>query len=134
MKHNKSEQGFTLIEVISVLVILGILMAFAIPRYVSLIEYAKVKAIESALGSARSNIAMAYTKEILSKGSPPGMASLCEILNKESSGYTKFGDFTVEYTAIGNTGVRARVTGSSAFEMPAEGAPFEKTITLAPDE
>jgi hypothetical protein len=57
------------------------------------------------------------------------MSRLNEILNDKSSGLTKIGVFTVNYTNIEDKGIRVTVTKSSAFEMPM-GGPFEKTILL----
>jgi prepilin-type N-terminal cleavage/methylation domain-containing protein len=44
-----NESGFTLVEIIAVLVILGVLAAFAVPRYVELEENARHKAIGTAI-------------------------------------------------------------------------------------
>ena len=49
MKFIPGEQGFTLIELIAVLVILSVLAAIAIPRYLSLDESARQKAIDAGI-------------------------------------------------------------------------------------
>ena len=49
----KGKEGFTLIEIIAVLIILGILAALAIPRYVDLTANAENRAIDA--GTAELN-------------------------------------------------------------------------------
>lgn len=60
----RNERGFTLIEIIAVLVILGILAAFAIPKYVDMRESAIVSAGKAAAMelSARERLALAHWK------------------------------------------------------------------------
>ena len=48
-KSIPGEKGFTLVEIIAVLVILSVLAAVAIPRYISLDESARQRAIDSGI-------------------------------------------------------------------------------------
>ena len=50
----KGNQGFTLIELVMVIVILGILSAFAIPKYADFSSDARVAALEGMLGAIKA--------------------------------------------------------------------------------
>jgi prepilin-type N-terminal cleavage/methylation domain-containing protein len=128
MKLKKSN-GFTLLETIFVVIIIVILMVVALPRYTDLIEKAKVKVIQYALGMGCEQVTLVYSKDILTNGKPPSIIRLNEILNDKSTELTKIGLFTVNYSNYEDRGIKVTVTKSSAFEMPT-GGPFEKTILL----
>lgn len=65
MYRSKSESGFTLIELVIVIVILGILAAVAIPKYEDMREQARVATVKGQLGSIRSAIAIQYARNAL---------------------------------------------------------------------
>lgn len=62
----RNKKGFTLIELVMVIVILGILSAIAIPKFVDLTGEAKVAATKSGLGAIRSVVAIQYAKSATS--------------------------------------------------------------------
>jgi prepilin-type N-terminal cleavage/methylation domain-containing protein len=65
MYRKKTESGFTLIELVIVIVILGILAAVAIPKYEDMREQARVATVKGQLGSIRSSIAIQYARNAL---------------------------------------------------------------------
>jgi MSHA pilin protein MshA len=56
----KQSAGFTLIELVVVIVVLGILAAFAIPRFIALDGQARIAAVNGLAGSVRSSAALAH--------------------------------------------------------------------------
>lgn len=62
MKMNKQQSGFTLIELVMVIVVLGILAATALPKFVNLGTDARIAAMKAVEGSMRSANAMIYAK------------------------------------------------------------------------
>ncbi len=66
---NKAVSGFTLIEMVVVIVILGILAAFAYPRFASMDAEARKAAVEALGGSVRDATARARA-QALARGGP----------------------------------------------------------------
>ena len=72
-----NKKGFTLIELIMVIVILGIIAAIAIPKYADLSSQAKTAAAKGAMGSIRSAIAIQYAQNAVngSAAYPPTLSA-----------------------------------------------------------
>lgn len=66
-KLQRSE-GFTLIELVIIIVVLGILAAVAIPKYQDITSEAKASAAKGALGSLRSGISIYYANTAVKTG------------------------------------------------------------------
>jgi prepilin-type N-terminal cleavage/methylation domain-containing protein len=65
-KAGRSEAaGFTLIELVIVIVILGILASVAIPKYEDMREQARTAALKGQLGSIRSAVSIQYGRNAL---------------------------------------------------------------------
>ena len=73
-----NQRGFTLIELVIIIVILGILAAVAIPKYQNLSSEAQEASARGSLGALRSGVTIFYANQAVSTGVAtwPGLAAV----------------------------------------------------------
>ncbi len=77
MKPTQTQQGFTLIELVVVIVILGILAATALPKFVDLSGDAKLAKVNGVAGAIASSAAIQYSGFLISAGRGYTKAAAC---------------------------------------------------------
>jgi MSHA pilin protein MshA len=83
----RNEEGFTLIEIIAVIIIMGILAAVAVPKFFSMQEDAKIAAINGGLSEAIARFNHAYAKYILvMKKAPADVANDLTVITDPDTG------------------------------------------------
>lgn len=87
------QSGFTLIEIIAVIVILGILSAVALPKFVNLSGEARIAKMQGAVGAMNSAAVLIHSK-FLAAGSPTTAGTL---INYEGGSLDAAADMTNGY-------------------------------------
>ena len=88
MKHTKSRNGFTLIELIIVMVILGIMAAVAVPRYLDSISNAEESAEDAVISSIRAGLTQHANNSLYENGRAEWPTNPFDALSEKPAGYS----------------------------------------------
>ncbi len=120
----KKQLGFTLIEVVMVVVVIGVLAAVAVPRFVDIAGDARAATVKSLEGTLRSNAALARstaiaqnvsaTTSITMGGETVAMAFYSPTGTAAGIGATLAGTTGFTITYVGTTGTFQAVNAATA--------------------
>ncbi|NPV04070.1 MAG: prepilin-type N-terminal cleavage/methylation domain-containing protein [Syntrophaceae bacterium] len=122
MSLTGSQRGFTLIELIAILVILGALSSVAIPKFYDLTRDAKNRAALQAVMEGKARLSMNYARLFLENGRPPAAPDLVDAVGATTS----IGDYMLSFSSVDSLSILVSATGkpgvgganSSVWQLP----------------
>ena len=135
MLKKGNQKGFTLIEIIAVLVILGILAAVAIPKYLSMADEARIKAAQGAVAEIKGRLASAQAKYMMTNGGVAPTSPQLFTYATGASGYTSAANLAnvgADFAATVTTGTPIAISVTSVGGV-ALGTPVAGTFIAAGD-
>lgn len=108
-KQKNSKAGFTMVEIIAVLVIIGIMAAVAAPKFINMGKTARQKVAVAGISEAKAMLSAAYAKSyLINNGTEPTIANITAVVLDETGATAltdmDFGDVRVDIVASGTTG------------------------------
>jgi len=124
--QTKKRNGFTLIEVIAVLVLLGILAAIAVPKYIDMADNAKDRALDAGIAELNGREALAWGQQMLATA---GYTASSEALIQTAVGNDLNQGSGTDYTLTVNANT---IAGTMQFQgYPSTALPLTRTVSTS---
>jgi len=115
-----NQKGFTLIEIIAVLVILGILAAVAIPRFMDLTSVASEKAAMQGVSEGKSRMSNQFARNLLTGDTDQNTTA--NLALKGDNSLSDAGDYKLKYSAVTTRRIRITASGVGSVKGTATGS------------
>ena len=134
-KFIKNEKGFTLIEIIAVIIIMGILAAVAVPKFFSMQDDAVKASLNGALSESAARFNHAFSKYILENQKAPATVTALATTallgsDAEAAGGENIGDFMVKWEKDASNNLVITVVSSQTMSEDAIAASGARTKTI----
>lgn len=126
---NNAQGGFTLIELIVVIVILGILAATALPKFASLSGDARMASLNAAKGALNATAAMAHGKWLANPSTGTSLAMEDVTVTLLSNGYPDALKTTAQAAGLNTGDYTVYTSTDSGTNVP---VPTAGTINIVP--
>ena len=129
----RREKGFTLIELIMVIVLLGLLAVVAVPQFYGLQANARVAAEQGVVGGVRAGIYSLRSNNVANNIAPiipatlGGAAGACTTANPCFGTVLDQGGVTQDWTCITTTTYRGPSNGTNVYTYNATTGAFTRT-------
>ena len=129
MRNNTKQQGFTLIELIVVIVILGILAVTAAPKFINFTADARASTVKGVEGALKGAALIVYSKEAIS-----GKEATSNAAGASGSGIaTTFGYPAATKAALDDAGgISSATDGSAEFTIIVNSTPTPNIVYYYP--
>ena len=108
MNNSTNKKGFTLLEIVAVLAILGIIAAIALPRYFDLLADSRLKAVQSSLAEGRARVTSWGSLQYLHNGMWPTVDEYVEAADTIGR---DGGDFRFSYKRVDENTLKIKAEG-----------------------
>jgi MSHA pilin protein MshA len=123
MANSKLNKGFTLIELVIVIVIIGLLAATALPKFVSLSKDAKINVLTQIKVSVKVANDFMFLKSQLPSYSVQPVTNRIDLIDVDTDGDGSI-DTRLKWYYLDNTDIEKRIDLSDNFTIEYEGMDF----------